>query len=205
MTDTTTHFGQDFHAQDLRAQDFRGHKFYCCDLSNAIIDETTDLYGAELHNCNLAYLHAEHALFDHVCLSHCMAARMNAKGSTWTQSRALWCDFSGATFKDADVRSLETDHSEFYTSRIQLAKQINPYSRDMLAEVMRIAAKDDWHALQVAALVKCSPDLCWRDFSVMAKTPAYQGIAATMVETFKQLPGMRPGELARYETHETED
>lgn len=201
MTEEKIIFAADYFANDLRGQSLRGKKYYTCNFANAIIDETTDLYGAEFHTCAFEYLSAQGAIFDHVLFNRCTALRMNAKQSVWKQSRALWTDFTGATFKDADVRTLETDHSEFYTSRIQLAK-VNPYSRDMLAEILRVKAGDDWKKLELAAFIKCSPDLCWRDFSVMAKTENYAPIADEIIQTLTSV--INTNELERYKAHEEE-
>lgn len=85
-----------------------------------------------------------------------------------------------------------------------MAAAINPYSRDMLAEAMRIAAADDWQKLMAASFVKCSPDLCWRDFSVLAKTPVYETLGKEIISMFKNLPGFASAEIDRYRSHGTE-
>ena len=201
MINEKIHIGQDFSGQDLSSADLSGHKFIACDFSRAISSEATKWYGGVFQGCTMHYFNAENSIFDRCAFSYCDLKFSNFKKSKLTQSQAIWCDFGGSSFKDADAHSFSTSNCDFFTSRIQYAR-INPYSRDMIAEIVRIDSGDDWAKLMMAAFIKCSPDMCWRDFAVVGKTENYKKIGEEILAALVRHNGLNEKELERYNTHD---
>lgn len=199
------HITEDFTAANFAGEDFSGHKFISCTFSYARSTESTVWYGTEFHGCVMSYFNAPNSLFDRTSFVHCEVGFANFKKAKFEHSNAVWTNFGGATFKEADVKSLMTNNCDFFTSRIQYAASINPYSRDMIAEILRIDAKDDMRKLGTAAFIKNSPDLCWRDLVVLAKTDHYKPISKDILECLMKMGMVSERNLERYKNHDVID
>ena len=195
---------QDFSSDSFSGLNLTGQKFVSCNFNRAISDETTVWYGVEFHACTMIYTNFSKSKFERCSFIHCDAGFLDARDSIFEHCSAVWTNFGGSSFKNATVKSLMTNNCDFFTSRIQNAFSINPYSRDMISEILRIKAKDDFRKLEVAAFIKNSPDLCWRDFAVLADTPNYRPIANDILDALKEMGVVSERNMERYKTHDEE-
>lgn len=201
--ETKVFVAQDFR-DDLSGKDFSRCKFVSCDFSHAICNESTDFYGAEFHACLFTKMNATKAHFDRCLFNRCDASMATFIETTFNLCDASWTDFRGASFKLANCRMLNTSNCDFHISRIQHALHINPYSRDMLGELIRVRANGDTEILKIAAFVKCAPDLCWKDFMVIAGFQQNKSLAEKIFDILKDFDFFSAENLKKFNSHDCE-
>jgi len=184
------HFGERYDAQLLIGQDLRGHTFIQCTFNHVHIAPTQDLYGATFYGCTAMALEAQNVTFRHVTAKDCDFRHSNFKGAVFHQSMLHKCDFTWATFKDADLGMCSCTGSNFDISRIQKAKRLNPYDRDVISELIRSNANGDVEVMQIAALVKNSMDFCWNEWEVYAEMPQWKRVGRVIKKILMQYADM---------------
>lgn len=184
------HIFKNFDSEDWTDKDFTGHKFYYCQLTNVRISPSTKLYGVEWHGCTATYIEAEGVTFDHLLIQYCDLRGANLKNTTWKRSRIHDSKLHWASLEGADLSDCSGEGSDFYLSRIQKAAGVNPFDRDMIAELIRVRAHGDSEMLMIAALVKNSRDVCWREFKTYAEMPQWKRVAAIIYPILESYPSI---------------
>lgn len=185
------HFAEVFDAQDWAGVDWGGHRFFYCQANHVRIDQDTNLYGATFMGCFMTFLEAEDVEIEHASFEACDLRHGNFKGSRWRRSRIHNSNLGWSTFEGADVADCSGEGSDFYLSRIQKAARVNPFDRDMVSELIRCAARGDVEVLQVAALVKVSKDLCWREWKTFSQLPNLKRVAEIIYPILESYPSIR--------------
>lgn len=194
--ETKVHFGEIFDGDDWSkkpTQDMRGHKFYYCSFHHLELPEegkVESLYGACFHGCNFQNLKANGTWFDHMTFDNCDFKGAEFKSSVWTNTRAYKCDFTWANLANADLKGLNGEGSDFKLSNIHKAKELNVWDRDMISEVIRVAADGDSEALMIASLVKCSVEFCWREWRSISLMPQWKRAGEVIYKYLNEHPSI---------------
>lgn len=170
------HFGERFDSEVWKDKDLRGHTFVQCSFRHLTITPEQSLYGVTMQGCDLSFLEATGAEFDHFTAQDCTFAHANLKGAKFYQTVLLKCDFTWATFEGVHLRLCSGKDNNFQISRIQKAASINPYDRDMVSELIRVEANGDVEVLMAAALIKASMDFCWDDWQTQVEMPKWKRV-----------------------------
>lgn len=185
------HFGEVFDSQDWTGRDWTGHSFFYCQANHVVLGTGCDLYGATFVGCSMTFLEAAGFDFYHVSFDACDLRHGNFKGSKWRRTRVHNSNLGWSSLEDADLADCTGEGSEFYLSRIQRAARVNPFDRDMVSELIRCRADGDVEILQVAALVKVSKDVCWKEWKTFSRMPHLKRVAEIIYPILESYPSIR--------------